>query len=238
MAERDVPPKIPRVRLEVVEDNTATSKCDEGYLRVKRRKLVARYGDGSEPSERFAYDVVERWNQDAVSVIPHFVRDGKTWVILRSSIRPPVALRPDPIVAGGVPLPPGAKDGELWEVCAGLVEKDERTTEGLVACVAREMDEELGLSVDVASIRALGGAIFPSAGIIGEVIYLYECEVDPSKRGEPGGDGSPLERHASIIEVPLARTLDWCEQGLIPDVKTELSIRRLTTLLSRSGRVA
>ena len=235
----DVPPRAPAVALEIVSDTTATSRCDEGYLRVRRRKLVARYPEaaGAPPqSEPFAYDAVERWNPDAVAVVPHFVRDGVRHVILRSSVRPPIALRPDPIIAGGPRLPVEAASGALWEIPAGLVEKDERTAEGLVRAVVRETEEEIGLRVAEEDVVLLGGPLFPSAGITGELVYLYECVVDPSKRAEPGGDGSPLERHAVILEVPLARALAWCDDGLIPDVKTELGVRRLVSALARSGR--
>jgi ADP-ribose pyrophosphatase len=226
------------VKLEVVADTTASSRCDEGYLRVKRLQLVARHEGQDAPSAPFRYDTVERWNQDAVAVVPHFVRDGARHVILRSSIRPPMALRSDPIVPGAVPLPAGAAQGELWEIPAGLVEKDERTPEGLVRCVVRETAEEIGIAVDVSAVRPLGGALFPSAGIIGELIYLYECEVDPATRTLPDGDGSPLEAGARIIEVPLSRALEWCDAGSIPDVKTELGLRRLEVTLRRVGRPA
>ena len=229
-------PELPSVRLDVVGDTTATSKCDEGYLRVKRLSLVARYEGIAAPSEPFRYDTVERWNQDAVAVVPHFVRDGARHVILRSSIRPPMALRGDPIIAPPLPLPGGATQGVLWEIPAGLVEKDERTPEGLVRCVVRETAEEIGLDVEVNDVHPLGGVLFPSPGIIGELIYLYECEVDPSARAEPGGDGSPLEREAQIIELPLSRALAWCEEGKLPDVKTELGLRRLASMLARTGR--
>jgi ADP-ribose pyrophosphatase len=231
-------PLLPGVELDVVGDTTATSKCDEGYLRVRRLSLVARYEGVPSPSEPFRYDTVERWLQDAVAVVPHFVRAGVRHVILRSSIRPPLALRGDTIIAPPLPLPKGAAQGVLWEIPAGLVEKDERTPEGLVRCVVRETTEEIGIDVDAKDVRPLGGVVFPSAGIIGELIYLYECEVDPSSRAEPGGDGSPLERQAQIIELPLSTAVEWCDEGKLPDVKTELGIRRLAAMLQRAGRAS
>ncbi len=231
-----LPPALPSVRLTIVGDTTATSKCDEGYLRVKRLSLVARYGDAPVASAHFRYDTVERWNQDAVAVVPHFQREGVRHVILRSAVRPPLALRPDPIIGSPIPLPDGVAHGELWEICAGLVEKDERTPEGLVRCVVRETHEELGLRVAEAKVHQLGGAMLPSSGIIGEVIYIYECEVDPDAYEPPEGDGSPLEHGARIHHVPLDEALDWCERGLLPDAKTELGIRRLASRLQ--GRTA
>jgi ADP-ribose pyrophosphatase len=231
-------PELPGVALDVVGDTTATSKCDEGYLRVKRLSLVARYDGVPAPSEPFRYDTLERWCQDAVAVVPHFVRDGVRHVILRSSIRPPLALRSDPIITPPVPLPAGAKQGVLWEIPAGLVEKDERTPAGLVDCVVRETAEEIGIAIEAKDVHPLGGVLFPSAGIIGELIYVYECEVDPSSRAEPRGDGSPLERQAAILELPLSRALEWCDEGRLPDVKTELGVRRLVAMLAKTGRTS
>jgi ADP-ribose pyrophosphatase len=219
-----VPPKPPSIALEITEDLTAGSRCDEGYLRIKRRKMRARHVGGS-ISEPFQYDVVERWNQDAVAVVLHFVRDGIRTLYLRSALRPPLSLRDD-LLAAAADLP-GASDGSLWEIPAGLVERDERTPEGLVGCVVRETREEVGLSIEPAQVRALGGPIFPSAGIIGECVFLFEAEVDPSGREAPEGDG-PLEAGAEILEVPLATALAWCDAGLLPDAKTEIAIRRLS----------
>ncbi|GAC1539832.1 MAG: hypothetical protein NVS3B10_04540 [Polyangiales bacterium] len=220
------PPDAPGVRLSIVGDRTAGSRCDEGYLRVRRYELAARR-EGAATSEPFRYDVLERWNMDAVAIVPHFLRDGVRHVLLRSSVRPPVALRPDPIIDTPTALSVDARAGELWEIPAGLVEADERSAEGLVAGAIRETAEEIGLTVEPAAMRPLGGPIFPSAGIVGELIYFFACAGDRATRREPGGDGSPLERDAKILEVPLARALSWCAEGLLPDAKTELGLLRL-----------
>jgi ADP-ribose pyrophosphatase len=232
---RASPPEVPTVSLEIVEDTTATSRCDEGYLRVHRRELVA-HRPGQPPTERFRYDVVERWNQDAVGVLPHFARDGVRWVVLRTAVRPPVALRKDPLLDGPIAFPQGAREGVLWEIVAGLVEADERSVEGFARCAARELAEELGVHMDAREMRPLGGAVFPSAGIVGECIYFYEAEIDPAARHAPEGDGSPLERDAAIEEFALAEALSWCDAGLLPDAKTELSLRRLAARLAREDR--
>ena len=79
----------PRVAIEIVADRTATSRADEGFLRVRRLSLRNRYDDGSH-SAPYAYDCVERTAMDAVVIVLH-TDDGR--VCLRSSIRPPVALR-------------------------------------------------------------------------------------------------------------------------------------------------
>ncbi len=224
------PPELPAIRLEVTEDYTAQSRPDEGYLRVRRRKMRARYGDGT-LSEPFKYDAVERWNQDAVAIVLHFERSGVRHVILRSAIRPPLALR-EALIEGAVPYPDGARSGELWEIPAGLVEPAERDARGLVACAVRETEEEVGLTIEPSSVRPLGGPMFPSSGIIGECVFLFEAEVDARERPEPEGDG-PLEKGARVIEVPFEQALAWCDAGLLPDAKTELALRRLASRLAQ-----
>src|SRR5579859_6558736 len=94
------PPELPDVTLEVVDDRTSSSRCDEGYLCVRRFDLRARWSDRTDASEPFKYDVVQRWNMDAVAILPHFARDGVRHVVLRSSIRPPVPLRGEPFIEG------------------------------------------------------------------------------------------------------------------------------------------
>jgi ADP-ribose pyrophosphatase len=229
MPSPDAPPPLPAIELEVTEDYTARSKCDEGYLRIKRRKLIARYNNG-EKSVPFDYDVVGRWNQDAVAILLHSMRNGVRHVILRSALRPPLSLRDD-LLQGAVRYPNGVERGELWEIPAGIVEENERTPEGLIACAVRETEEEVGLKIAPSDVRALGGVMFPSAGIVGECVFLFEAEVDAGSRGEPEGDG-PLERGARVIEVPLDKAIAWCNAGELPDAKTELSLRRLAAKLA------
>ena len=227
----DAPPPLPAIGLDITEDYTAQSRCDEGYLRVKRRKMRARYADGQQ-SDEFKYDVVERWNQDAVAILLHSVRAGVRYIILRSAIRPPLALR-ETLLEGAAPYPDGVSRGELWEIPAGLVENDERNARGLVECAVRETEEEVGLTIRAEDVRPLGGAMLPSSGIIGECVFLFECEVDTSKHTVPEGDG-PLERNARVIEVPFETALSWCDHGLLPDAKTELAIRRFASKASRN----
>jgi ADP-ribose pyrophosphatase len=222
----EAPPPLPAIGLEITEDYTAQSRCDEGYLRVKRRKMRARYADGGQ-SEEFRYDVVERWNQDAVASLLHSLRDGVRHVILRSAIRPPLALREE-LLEGPVPYPDGVARGELWEIPAGLVEKDERNAKGLIECAVRETEEEVGLVIRAEDVRPLGGAMLPSSGIIGECVFLFECEVPPGRHAVPEGDGPP-EKTARVIAVPLDLALDWCDDGLLPDAKTELALRRFAS---------
>lgn len=220
-------PPLPAIRVRVLEDTTEGSRCDAGFVRVRRRRISLGYADGSE-SAAFPYDEAWRVNLDAVTIAAHY-RDaaGVPHVYLRSAMRPPVALRPPEPIPGLEP-----PHGGLWELPAGLIEQDERTPEGVVRCAAREIEEELGFHTDPAAYAALGIGMFPTPGLIGERIYFFHVEVDPTTRHAPSEDGSALERFAEIAAVPLDHALALCREGHIEDMKTELGLRRLAEVLA------
>jgi ADP-ribose pyrophosphatase len=204
-----VRPESPKVELVVVADRSGEPN---GFLTLQRIDLVVRHGDGRE-SAPVRYDIITRPALDAVVIAAHFLRGGIRHVFLRSSVRPPVALRP---------IAP-ASDGLLWEVPAGLIEPGEAHE----AAAARELHEELGFVVPMDRLVPLGAWSLPAPGFIGEAHHFFHCEVDPAARHEPRGDGSPLEDGATIIEIPLAEALDACRGGVVRDAKTELALRRL-----------
>jgi ADP-ribose pyrophosphatase len=216
----------PKVRIEVVEDRTASSRADEGFIRVRRLSLRNHYEDGS-ASATYAYDCAERAAMDAVVIVLH-TSDAR--VCLRSSIRPPLALRP------GYALPlPDRGDPTLFEVPAGLVEAEERGEEGLRACSARETLEEVGLALAPESFARLGPPVYLTPGLIAEKIHLLHARVDPRDAGAPALDGSPVEENARIEWVPLADALAACRDGRIEDIKTELALRRLAETITEVG---
>lgn len=218
-------PPFPALELEVVADVTAGSRPDEGFVRVRRRKLRLRY-PGGEESAPFAYDEAWREALDAVVIAAHYREGGRRRVFLRSSFRPPAALRP--VAVRPVPEPPTL--GHFWELPAGLVEPDERSAEGLKRAAARELAEELGSDVTPESLEPLGPAMFPSPGLCGERLFFFHVEVDPAARGEPTEDGSALERGAIIVAVDLDEALALARAGRLEDMKTELGVRRLAEL--------
>lgn len=214
-------PPLPTIGISVVDDLTESSKCSEGFLRVKRRKLSLTFTDGR-TSHAFPYDEAWRVALDAVAMAAHYVDGaGVRRVYLRSSVRPPVALRPEE------PFARPSRGGGLWELPAGLVEPGEIGELGLRRCAAREIEEELGLPVSVDALTALGPGVFPSPGVIAERIYFYEVLVDPNTQSAPSLDGSPLEEGAEIVAYPLADALSLADEGFFEDMKTELGIRRL-----------
>lgn len=219
-------PPLPGHRLRIVSEELPP-QSERGFLYVRKLKVVARFAGEHEESGPAAYDCGHRSRMDAVVVVPHYVGPtGARIVVMRSALRPPVAVRPPDIW----PVPEKDSLGELWEVPAGLVEEDERSPEGLRACAARELFEETGFEASAADLRELGPSTFPSPGVIGERHFFFHVEVDPKKRKAPPEDGSLLEHAALIADVSLGDALAACRAGEVEDAKTELALRRLADL--------
>lgn len=212
---------MPDIGLELLEDVSPPET--PGFLRLLRRRFRARYPDGTY-SASFVYDEVDRPAIDAVVIAAHYrTEDGTPWVYLRSALRPPLVFRD----RRRSPVPSEDPEGSIWELPAGLVEIGEQTREGLGQSAKRELEEELGFSVSVSAIVALGPGLFPCAGVIGEKHFFFEVEVDPQTRREPGLDGSALEHGGVVAEVRLEEALAMCRDGRILDGKTEIGLRRL-----------
>jgi ADP-ribose pyrophosphatase len=214
---------FPDLELELVEDISPVAP--PGFLRLVRRRLRVRFPDG-ERSEPFAYDEVDRRAIDAVVIAAHFVRDRQCWVYLRSALRPPLRFR-DPARS-----PSGEREtGALWELPAGLIEPGEQSTGGILRAGCRELREELGFLALETDLQMLGPPVWPSPGVLCERLFFVHLPVQPQRRSEPTLDGSALERHGRVLELPLERALELCRSGKIQDSKTELALRRLAETL-------
>jgi ADP-ribose pyrophosphatase len=212
-------PEAPKVELETLRE---TRHGDGGFLVLRRMELVALAAGAR--SAGFAYDAVDRRSIDASVMAVHHVAEGRVWVWLRSSLRPPVALR------DGATSP--VLSPVLWELPAGLIDDGESPR----AAATREIAEELGFDVAESAVLDLGPASHPAPALIGELHYFFHVEVDPKTRTEPAGDGSALEAGAVVVAVPLDEALAACRRGDIRDEKTELALRRLADELgTRSG---
>jgi len=216
---------LPRVRVEVVEDRTASARCDEGFLRMRRLVLRNVHEDGHRSAE-YRYDLVEREAMDAVAIVLVARDETGSRVCLRSALRPPLAFRP----GYALPLPEPEPIAVLWEIPAGLVEADEHGVEGLRACAARETLEEVGLALAPDAFGPLGPAASLSPGVIGEKIHFLYAVVDPGARGVPTEDGSPVEARAEVRFVPIADALAAVRDGRIADLKTEVAVRRIAAV--------
>lgn len=221
-ARREALSDPPRIDVAVLEDRTAGSRCEEGFLRIRRLLLENNYDDGTK-SAPYAYDLVERDATDAVAIVLFAGRGRTARICLRSALRPPMTFRH----SYALPLPEEPGGGVLWEIPAGLVEADEHGEAGLAECAARETLEEVGLELSPAAFSPLGGPAGLSPGVIGEKIHFLVAEVDPAECGRPTEDGSPVEERAEVHFVSLPDAMTALRQGLIGDLKTEVGIRRL-----------
>lgn len=211
------------VDVEVVEDLTAKSRCDAGFLKLARLRLRNVYADGGR-SEPYACDVMSRRDVDAVTVVLYEI-DGerRVRVLLKEGLRPVVYLRSRKTLA--------RPDAKPWlfvaEIAAGVLEHVDDGPGGIERRAAAEAEEECGLPVDPATIQTLGGAMFPSPGVTDEYVYFRAAHV-PVDTGTGGaGDGSKMEEGQRVLVLDLADAIARCRRGEIPDMKTEIGLLRL-----------
>ncbi|MBX3472192.1 MAG: NUDIX hydrolase [Planctomycetes bacterium] len=217
-------------RVELVEDRTAHSRCDEGFLRLRRLVLRNTFTDGT-VSPPYPCDVVSRRRVDAVAVVL-WHRDpatGRVLVHYREGTRPPVWLRRQK--TDDLPLADRFAYDRLGEIVAGVLEVDDVGEEGLRRRGALEAKEEAGYDVDPAAVRPLGDGFFPSPGVTDEKVYLLAAEVDPATRGRAEGDGSVQELGTRMVTRELRDAIRACRAGEVADAKTELGLLRLADQL-------
>ena len=210
-------PVPPQVDVLVTHDRSAEAAATGGFVNLQRVDIVARF-PGGETSHPFPYDAATRTGMDAVVILAwHRVgQPPSRRVYLRTAVRVPLALREGMTTA----------DYNMWEVPAGIVDAGETPRDAAV----RELGEELGFDVDPSRLQELGGFTWPSPGLIAERHYYFMIDLTGERRGVPTEDGSPLERAASIVDLPVEELLVRCRRGELHDAKTELAIRRFAEL--------
>ncbi|MEZ6187177.1 MAG: NUDIX hydrolase [Planctomycetota bacterium] len=222
----------PMVReIALVADETATSRCDEGFLRVKRFVLRNTFTDGR-TSDTYRCDVLSRRHVDAVAVVLYsrHPESGRPIVHYREGTRPPIWLRRHK--QDELPFKDPAPFDTIGEIVAGVLEETDHDWEGVLRRGAIEAHEEAGYRVAPDAAQALGqGGFFPSPGVTDEKVYLVAVEVDPTTRGEAVGDGSVQEQGTRMVSRDLGDAVAACRRGEIPDAKTEIGILRLADLL-------
>jgi ADP-ribose pyrophosphatase len=209
----------------IVEDRTASSRCDQGFLTIERLRLRNEYSDGS-VSDDYDCDLVSRKGVDAVVAVLYEI-DGdrrEVRVLLREAIRAPIYLRhrkhfvhPDP-----------ALYGTLRELVAGIVEPDDRPgATGLCHRAAVEAREEAGLELTSEDFRVLGGETFASPGTGDEKLFFCAAATKLAAARPGEGDGSVMEEFGKVHCVELGEAISACRDGRIPDMKTEVGLLRL-----------
>lgn len=215
--------RTPLIHIEIVDDQSASARCDQGFLKLRRLHLRNRYHDGRE-SEPYPYDIVDRAALDAVVMLLHRTGPSGLEVCIRSSLRPPLGVRTH---AEAAPVT------VLWEVPAGLIEPEEAAgvsvdgvLPGVLACAARETLEETGYVVPEARFTPLGRMTYLSPGVLAERLHYVMASLDGCRVGDPTLDGSPVEEGSALLFVPLAEALAAVDRGDIQDAKTEVALRR------------
>lgn len=208
--------------IEVVEDFTATGRCDEGFLHVRRLRCRNRRADGTR-SPVYRVDVVDRPRLDAVAVLVYRRVGASIEVLTRRNLRPAAYFRKDKAPA----VPDGRDHLRCEEIVAGLLEPEDQGEEGLRRRAAEEVREEAGIALRPEEIRLLGAPFLVAPGILSEKIFLAAADATGRPQGVPEGDGSPLEEGGDLRWRPAGEALAACRAGEIQDAKTEIALVRL-----------
>ena len=181
--------------IEVVEDVTARSRCDEGFLHAKRLVCRNRHADGS-TSRDYRVDVVDRPIPDAVAVLIWRRGPGGTEVLTRKTLRPAAHFR----AALPLPMPDPRPYLLLEELVAGVLEPPTGASPVSVRRAAEETLEEAGFRVSPDEVHLLGGSFFLAPGILSEKIHPTAVEVT----------GRPQERRRGTApRWRTVRPLQW-----------------------------
>jgi ADP-ribose pyrophosphatase len=218
---RALPPDQEVVELEILEDFSARARCDEGFLHLRRLRCRNVRADGSF-SRPYTVDIVDRPVPDAVAVLVWRRGQAGIEVLTRRTLRPAAYFRKDlPL-----PVPEGAPSLTVEELVAGVLEAEDKGTEGVRARAAAEVHEEAGYAVPADAVELLGPAFFMLPGIVSEKIHPTAVDVTGLTAGPASGDGSPLEEGASVRWWPIQGLLSACRSGEVADAKTELCVLR------------
>ncbi len=218
---------VPVTDVEIVADRTEESRCDDGFLRLRRLRVRNVHADGTR-SREYACDVVSRAHVDAVVVALYEVdTERRVWVVLKDGLRPPVYLRKDKDLAH----PDPREYLTVTELAAGVLEEGDEDDAGIAARAAAEAWEECGLRVLPEVVTRLGDALFPSPGVSDEKVHFRAAPVTSAGAHPPAGDGSVMEEGTRIVVLELHDAITRCREGTIPDMKTEIGLLRLAEAL-------
>ena len=217
----DSSPRSVVTGIEVVEDVTARSRCDEGFLHVKRLVCRNRHADGS-TSRDYRVDVVDRPIPDAVAVLIWRRGAQGIEVLTRRGLRPAAHFRE----SLKLPVPDPHPYLLLEELVAGILEPEDLGEAGVRRRAAEETLEEAGFRVPVEQVISLGTSFFLAPGILSEKIHPTAVEVTGRAQEPPHGDGSPLEEGATLHWWGIDALLEACRTGDVEDAKTEIMVCR------------
>lgn len=204
-----------------------------GFLQLRRLRMRNRRADGTTSAPYVCDSVARPYGQDAVVVAIYARTAAGVQVLVRDGLRPALIFGRE---AARAPLPEPPPGMFLTELVAGIVEDGDRGAAGLAQRAVHEVWEEAGFAVAAEQIYLLGAGAYPSPGSMVEKFYFAAVEVDPAAQQPLDGDGSPMEEGARTRWLPLDDAIAACVRGELPDLKTELGLRRLRDHLDREGQ--
>ncbi len=208
--------------IEIVEDFSATARCDEGFLQIRRLRARNQRADGS-VSSVYRIDVVDRPRLDAVAVLVYRTgASGQLEFLTRDNLRPAAHFRKEKVPT----VPDGRSHLHCEEIVAGLLESTDVGEAGVRHRAAEEVAEEAGFRVSSDAVELLGAPFFVAPGIISEKIFLSALDVTGIAQQAPVGDGTPLEEGGTMRWWSADELRNACLSGLVQDAKTELALGR------------
>ncbi len=164
------------------------------FIKIEKARLSWEQFDGKMGEEHYRY-VIRRG--DSVGIVPVCEHDKK--VVLISQFRYP-AVR-------------GGDDGYLWEIPAGMINKNEKPAD----TVQRELFEETGLPAS--NIRPLI-SFFLSPGLLDEKIHLYLARIDNCSEIQAVGGRKEEHENLLIRQFSMQESLRMIRDHTIQDGKT------------------
>jgi ADP-ribose pyrophosphatase len=170
---------------------------------------------------------------DAVVLILYAPQaDGDALVALRRGVRPSLILRAQ--IPALKQIDGGALSGITWELPAGGIEPHDMEPggAGIKGRAVIEAYEEAGLKITEDELSPLGPPMFAAPALFNERLHFLAARVDPDTVQAPPGDGHPMEQGGEMAFISLKGALEWCREGRIMDLKSEVGLNRLTSLLA------
>jgi 8-oxo-dGTP pyrophosphatase MutT (NUDIX family) len=198
------------------------------FIELYEAEAAHIYADGTK-SGPYKNEFIHRKGYDSVAVAVYREENRGISIALRGQIRIPALSRKTLKLS----LAERSHGLYLMEVVAGSLETEDKGKNKILERAAAEVYEEAGFIVKPKDIISLGAPFFTSPGQSSEKIFPFAVKVDNGGNSVPRGDGSLLEKDASVVKfIPVEKVIFLINKGEIQDAKTEIVILRLCMRLN------
>lgn len=173
------------------------------------KNIYFEYKTENGEQQKKANEVYDRGNAAAILL---YHPENKT-VLLTKQFRMPTFIN-------------GNSSGMLIEVCAGLLEENEKPED----CIKREVEEELGYQLkEVQKVFET----YTSAGGLTELLHLFVASYNETMKIGEGGGLEEEQENIDVLEMPFQEALNMIANGELKDAKTIMLLQhaRLQQLL-------